>query len=531
MKVQLANTYNPDKNYRVKNWFATPKFDGVRAVFIPHEGLFTRNNKLIHGLENMQNALESVCAEKGLSFVDGELILSGATFQASQSVILSAEHKDKANVEFHVFAVGGDFDNTLDMLDTLPHQPEANIFRVDSVIILNDFQSVENACRKFTQQGYEGVVLRNPSISYFNGRSDYLLKYKFFKEADLRITGVQMGTGKLEGMLGSLNVEGMIDGVNVRSCVGTGLTDDDRKILIQDKNLVGKVLTVKYQALTERADKNGYYSLRFPVVIGLKEDRDFSKCSVAERPLKKSISDKPADVAYHRNGIVEADFQIQFVNKPARKFSFMPDKKTMFTWKEKLGQCKSVQEGIKLIADLKLTVIKLRAFAKYLGVKMTGCKYLKAEIIRWVVSASLGAWLRAEALMKFVKGGEYSLMSEIEQRLTEAREHLRKRQHEVFHGLRAYRHYRGKVDRIREEWPGLCETRKKCKHIHRDHLIGLLLLEERMRDKYRDVRLHSPRLRAEYRELFFEALSARWRVCRLKRRLRKFKEVELCAEM
>ena len=78
----------------------------------------------------------------------------------------------------------------------------------------------------------------------------------------------------------------------------------------------------------------------------------------------------------------------------------------MFTWKEKLGQCKSIQEGIKLIADLKLTVIKLRAFAKYLGVKMTGCKYLKAEIIRWVVSASLGAWLRAEAFMKCVKGGD-----------------------------------------------------------------------------------------------------------------------------
>lgn len=408
MKVQLANTYDPDKSYKVDFWFATPKFDGVRAVFIPHEGLFTRNNKLIHGLENMQNALEKICSEKGLSFIDGELILSGATFQASQSVILSAEHKDKDNVEFHVFAVGGDFDNTLDMLDALPHQPEANIFRVDSVIILNDFQSVENACRKFTQQGYEGVVLRNPSVSYFNGRSDFLLKYKFFKEADLTITGVQMGTGKLEGMLGSLNVEGLIDGVNVRSCVGTGLSVEDRKILGEDKNIIGKVLTVKYQALTEKTDKNGYYSLRFPVVIGLKEDRDFSQ---ETGHVRECISGKPANVTYHRDGIVEADFQIQFVNKLMSNFSFMPDKKTMAMWKEKLGQCKSIHEGIKLIADLKLTVIKIRAFAKYLGVKMTGCKYLKAEIIRWVVSASLGAWLRADAFMKFVlvlrRGGEY----------------------------------------------------------------------------------------------------------------------------
>ena len=214
-----------------------------------------------------------------------------------------------------MFAVGGEFNNTLDMLDALPDLPGENIFSVNSVIILNEFQSVESVCRKFTQMGYEGVVLRNPSVSYFNGRSDYLLKYKFFKEADLTITGVQMGTGKLEGMLGSLTVEGMIDGVNVRSCVGTGLTDDDRKMLIQDNNPVGKVLTVKYQALTERADKNGYYSLRFPVVIGLKEDRDFSQDTAS---CRECISVKPADVAYHRNGIVEADFQIQFANKPAK---------------------------------------------------------------------------------------------------------------------------------------------------------------------------------------------------------------------
>lgn len=124
------------------------------------------------------------------------------------------------------------------------------------------------------------------------------------------------------------------------------------------------------------------------------------------------------------------------------------------------------------------------------------------------------------------------MMSELEQRLIEAREELRKRQNEAFHGLRAYRHYWGKVYRIREEWLGLCEATKKGRHNqHRNHLVGLVLLKERMHDKYRDVRLNSLRLRAKYRELFFEALGVYLRVCRLKRRLRKSKEVELCAEM
>ena len=80
MNVQLANTYDPSKNYRVSSWFASPKFDGVRAVFIPHMGLFTRNNKPITGFERMTEILDDVCTERGLSFVDGELVLQGRSF-------------------------------------------------------------------------------------------------------------------------------------------------------------------------------------------------------------------------------------------------------------------------------------------------------------------------------------------------------------------------------------------------------------------------------------------------------------------
>lgn len=264
MNIQLANTYNPAKNYKVAQWYATPKFDGVRAVFIPGKGFFTRNNKPVNGLAHMADVLEKICCERGLWFIDGELIVQGKSFQASQGVILASEHEEKSLIEYHVFAVGGNFMNTDLMLKAIPDEQNANIFRVDSEVIPNNFQAVEEACRKFTSMGYEGVVLRDPNVSYFEGRSDYLLKYKFFKEADLRIIGVQEGIGKLKGTLGSLTVEGEIDGVQVRSSVGTGLTDEDRKILYSDTNIIGKVLTVKYQSITDRPDKNGFYSLRFP---------------------------------------------------------------------------------------------------------------------------------------------------------------------------------------------------------------------------------------------------------------------------
>ena len=401
-KVQLANPYNPAKNYKVASWFATPKFDGVRAVFIPDRGFFTRNDKPIYGLNHMAATLQEFCVIRGLSFVDGELVLAGGSFQASQSAILAAQHDEKSNIEFHVFAVGGSFKDTQEMLKELPDFPEDRIFRVESETIPNTFEAIENACRKFTQQGYEGVVLRHPDVPYYEGRSNHLLKYKFFKEADLWIVGVIDGEGRLAGTLGSLVVEGTVDGLRVRSCVGTGLTDEDRKILSQDAHLIGKVLTVKYQALTEKPDKDGFYSLRFPVVIGVKEDRDYSQETVRVIPAKTNFPAQ-SGVVYKNNGNVEARFQVTFTDKPMRKLSYLPDKATMAGWKGRLYQCGSIQDGTKLLADLKLTIPKIREFARYLGVRLRGCRYLKSEIVRWVINASLGAKLRAFVLIKAVQ--------------------------------------------------------------------------------------------------------------------------------
>ena len=152
------------------------------------------------------------------------------------------------------------------------------------------------------------------------------MKYKFFKEADLRIVGVIDGEGRLAGTLGSLVVEGETEGLLVRSCVGTGLTDEDRKILSQDAHLVGKVLTVKYQAITDKPDKEGFYSLRFPVVIGVKEDRDFQQETVTVRQAEINFPE-PAGIIYKSNGVVEAGFQVTLTDKPLAKLSYIPEQK------------------------------------------------------------------------------------------------------------------------------------------------------------------------------------------------------------
>ena len=167
----------------------------------------------------------------------------------------------------------------------------------------------------------------------------------------MRIVGVIEGEGRLAGTLGSLVVEGTVEGKAVRSCVGTGLTDEDRKILSQDNHLIGKVLTVKYQAITDKPDKEGFYSLRFPSFIGVKEDRDFQEHTALIRQAKINfpVSDRPSGCIYHSNGIVEAGFQITFTGKPLGKLSYIPDKATMARWKGRLFQCRSIQEGTQFV--------------------------------------------------------------------------------------------------------------------------------------------------------------------------------------
>ena len=380
MNVQLANTYDPSKNYGVSHWYASPKLDGVRAVFIPEKGLLTRNNKPLNGFADMCKALEKICRDCSLTFIDGELVIKGRSFQASQGVILANEHSDKSLAEFHVFAVGGDFANTALMLQAIPEDTQHNIFRVESEIIPNTFKAVEQACDNFTAMGFEGVMLRNPENAYFDGRNDDLLKYKFFNEADLEIIEVREK---------SVTVQGNINGVAVRS-----------NVRFSGQKSTGEFLSVKYQSITEKAGKDGFYSLRFPSAIGIKYDRDLQAEGVAvpEVKAKTKSEDRARGLTYYKNGIVEAVFNVKLLYRRKKAAS----KAEMSGWKNKLFQCRSIQEGKDLIAELRLTIPKIMEFAKYLGVKLKGCKYLKAEIVRWLIEASLGAKLRAEKWLKFV---------------------------------------------------------------------------------------------------------------------------------
>jgi len=95
-----------------------------------------------------------------------------------------------------------------------------------------DSPKQQAACIDFwVSEGGEGAVLRDRDAPYEVGYSSYALKYKPMKEADAWVRGYVPGTGKFQGLAGSLILE-MEDRkgrlVEVGRC--SGLTDAERKL-------------------------------------------------------------------------------------------------------------------------------------------------------------------------------------------------------------------------------------------------------------------------------------------------------------
>ena len=109
--------------------------------------------------------------------------------------------------------------------------------------------------------GYEGLILKDPSAGYENGRSHAWMKLKPFIEVSLTVESVVEGEGRNQGRLGAFECSGVDDGVTIRTHVGSGFSDVQREQYYTSE-VVGSVVEVRADAVTMNQD--GTYSLRFP---------------------------------------------------------------------------------------------------------------------------------------------------------------------------------------------------------------------------------------------------------------------------
>jgi DNA ligase-1 len=130
--------------------------------------------------------------------------------------------------------------------------------------------------RDAIDNGYEGIMIKDPDAPYECKRSTAWLKLKPFIEVSLTVTAVEEGTGRNVGKLGALVCEGIDDGKGISVNVGSGFTDANRDdYWTSREEVVGKVVEVRADAITQNQD--GSYSLRFPRFIRFRGFKDGEK--------------------------------------------------------------------------------------------------------------------------------------------------------------------------------------------------------------------------------------------------------------
>ena len=260
MQIQLAKTYSPARNYGVSSWWASPKMDGIRALFTLDKGLVSRTQKTIFvGFQQIEAVCVAMVAAAGEPIlIDGELFIPGEAFDVASGIIRDRKGYDptqKARVQFHVFGIykasgwvdTQEMDNAIASLT--PNQPF--VIPVPYAFIENDPVVIQERKEIFSPISREGIMLRHPQLAYVQNRTDALLKVKRFESAIFQVSQIHQGSGRLRGSMGKLTITGEFQGLPVESNVGTGFADIQRQeIWDNQRQFLGKSARIIFMGLS-----------------------------------------------------------------------------------------------------------------------------------------------------------------------------------------------------------------------------------------------------------------------------------------
>lgn len=263
-----------------------PKLDGVRCItIVNYENRtveqYTRNGKLLENFSHITSALTTHIDDFGRSYVlDGEIISS--SFQTLMKQVHRKENVEATDAVLMLFdivplsefqkgeSVMGQrrrsnflksFKNTFDQTGCVGVIPQTEV-DLDSFAGEMQFKAFS---KEAIESGYEGILVKSPDAVYECKRSTSWLKVKPSLTVDLAIVALEEGTGKNEGKLGALICEGHDQDKFIRVYVGSGLTDEQREEIWGDKeNVIGQIVEIKADCITQNQDADNVYSLRFP---------------------------------------------------------------------------------------------------------------------------------------------------------------------------------------------------------------------------------------------------------------------------
>lgn len=233
----LARVYAGEA--KVEEYWVSEKLDGVRALW-DGEALWSRGGYPIAA------PLEFTQGWPGMA-MEGELWLGRGTFDQLSGIVRSAK-PDAAQwrqVRLMVFDLpqhGGSFSERVAAMRQLSALKLASLQPVPQFRVASG-DELDARLASLVAAGAEGLMLHHQDAHYQPGRSDALLKYKPYADAEAQVIGYRPGKGKYLGMLGALEVA---DAQGRRFRLGSGLSDAQRAA----PPAIGSWVTFRYNGLT-----------------------------------------------------------------------------------------------------------------------------------------------------------------------------------------------------------------------------------------------------------------------------------------
>ena len=281
-ECMLATDSAKHEKKMVGEMIIEPKLDGVRVIAIcdvdkDEVKLFSRNGKELLNFPEINKQFDDALDQMSESMVfDGEVMSDD--FQTLMREIHrkgGAKTQDaKLNLfdcmplgDFMAGGCNGDIMMRKTMLNVYEFGP--NINQVEYVKMnlsepdgQKQFADYNKLC---IDRGFEGIMVKPIKGTYECKRSTLWLKVKPFIEVSLTVVDTEEGTGRNAGKLGALIVEGKDDGKFIKTNVGSGLSDSDRESFWNAKDkLIGQIVEVRADAITQNQDTKDTWSLRFP---------------------------------------------------------------------------------------------------------------------------------------------------------------------------------------------------------------------------------------------------------------------------
>lgn len=238
-ELALAGVY--EEGVALDDYWVSEKLDGVRAYW-DGERFWSRGGNEYRAPDWFTMGFPDVP-------MDGELWMGRGRFAELSGAVRRLEPVDPSwrQIRFMVFdlpTLNQPFSERIAAMKALLQPSPSPYLAMVAQRRATDHEQLMSALDTLVSEGGEGLMLRRGGSLHSAGRSDDLLKVKRYDDAEAVVVAHLAGSGKYEGMLGSVRVRREDDGRQFH--IGTGFSDEQR----ENPPPVGATITYKYYGFT-----------------------------------------------------------------------------------------------------------------------------------------------------------------------------------------------------------------------------------------------------------------------------------------